>query len=98
MKPTSMRLTIAFLVFLSLSGCASVASFQGNSQAWDVHVQPESPFVLDADTTLRFADTTFGRYSFRIARDGEDVVYGILPMDFHNERVYWDILFPPMGV
>jgi hypothetical protein len=84
------------IVLLTTAGCASTASFQGNADAWNVHIQPGGPFVLDEDTTVLFGDTTFGQYSFRVERAGGEVFYGRLPLQFQDNRVFWDILFPPL--
>ena len=88
---------LLLLAALFVSACASTASFDAGGEPWEVQIQPHGPFALDQEpVAVQFADTTFGRYSFKVSREGKAPFYGRLPQIFVNERVLWDLLFPPM--
>jgi hypothetical protein len=95
-KSQGVALVIAFAALsLGLSGCASTASLDGDND-WLISAQPKGTNPVQGKLTQRFGDTTFGQYAFKVERAGAETFYGRLPLQFQQQRVYWDILFPPL--
>ncbi len=80
-----------------VGACASTTTIDAGDEPWDVHIQTKDSFRIDQDAAdVQIADTTFGRYAIKVSREGKEPFYGRLPQLFVDERVLWDLLFPPL--
>lgn len=89
-------LALSCLVLPVLAGCTSTSSIHSAQPDVTMHIRGYEPAATPNSNS--YSATSFGNYDFKATKEGHEPLYGILPMQFHPERVVLDALFFAPGL
>ena len=92
MKRRGVRSAIAGVLIFALSACMSTTTHRGPS-GYQIRVNENAPIPLDSGIEQKYSTTSFGQYKFKITKDGEPVMHGLMPLKMNFGYMVMDILF-----
>lgn len=85
------RLLIPILALLS--ACTASTSFQSTDPDVTLKVNKTKAIVLSEPSAQTYKTTSFGQYVFKASKEGEESMYGLIPLKFNGGYLAADILF-----
>jgi hypothetical protein len=96
MKILQTPLFFCLLMAAFVTGCSSTSSFQAAQDNVTLHIRGSAP--QQTPSSDAYNSTSFGNYDFKATKEGHQALYGILPLQFHPDRVVFDALFFAPGL
>ena len=90
MIENSRHLLIA-LVFIVMSGCTAMTTISSTQPGVSIRITDKS--YVSMPVKDEFSVTTFGNYEFLAEKDGQEPLYGILPLKVNGGYIALDVLF-----
>lgn len=90
-----MRITVVTIPMLSifLLACSATTSLQSSNPDVTVKINKAAAISLQEPSTQTYKTTSFGQYIFEASKEGEEPMYGLIPLKFNGGYLAADILF-----
>lgn len=89
-----MKLRILAIPFVTiLSACSATTTFQSVNSNTVLTIDKTESIALTEPSTHTYSTTSFGQYVFKASDEGEDPMYGLIPLKFNGGYLALDILF-----
>ncbi|WP_416308089.1 hypothetical protein [Neptunicella sp. SCSIO 80796] len=81
---------------LALSACSARSTFQATDGELQVKINDNPSITVTESVTQEYPTTSFGQYKFKVSAEGQEPMYGLLPLKFNGGYLAADIiLFAP---
>ena len=93
-----MKLTRTIIIFSALfilAACTASTRFQSSESDLQLKINQNAPFSIypNSPTPQTYNTTSFGQFIFEASKEGQDPMYGLMPLKFNGGYLALDILF-----
>lgn len=87
------RFLAAGIAAALLSACSATTSFHSSVPATTLQIDRSSAVDLAYPSQQSYPTTSFGQYHFKASTDGNEPMYGLIPLKFNMGYLLADIMF-----